>query len=107
MMRRWRWAALAGLIAMCLSEPSSLTGNPSVAYLAEHGEVERLQHPRASEIVIRRQPADTFHFLAGYLMWKASMVLLAGGGLYGWWRSRRRSQAADIKTALPDIGPSE
>jgi len=41
--------------------------------------------------------------LAGYWMWEASVVLLAGGGFYGWWRSSRQSQAGDIKTILPEI----
>ena len=50
------------------------------------------------------EPSGT---IAGYwLMSKASMVLLAGSGFYGWWRSRRQDQAGHIKTLLPGIDPS-
>ncbi len=41
--------------------------------------------------------SDFTGLLAGYWMWKTSMVLLAGGGFYGWWRSRRQGQAGNIK----------
>jgi hypothetical protein len=44
-------------------------------------------------------------FLAGYWMWVASMVLLAGGGLYGWWRSHHQGPAGHIKAALAEIDP--
>jgi serine/threonine protein kinase len=101
MMRRWRWAGFAGLIAMSLSDPSTLTGNPSAAYLAEDGEVARL----LSGNTIQKHASDIL--LAGYWMWKASMVLLAGGGFYGWWRSHREGRAEDIKTILPEIDPPQ
>jgi predicted Ser/Thr protein kinase len=96
---RWRWAAVAGLIAMSVSDPSTYTGNPSAAYLAEHGATE----PVRSGHTIQKHASDTL--LAGYWMWKASMVLLAGGGSYGWWRSRRQSQAGNLKTIVPEIDP--
>jgi predicted Ser/Thr protein kinase len=39
----------------------------------------------------------------GYQMYLASAVLLAASGFHGWWRSRRESQAATVKTAFPGI----
>jgi hypothetical protein len=79
LIRRSLWAGVIGLIAVPLALSVFFAGDVPV-YLV-----------------------DTF--LAGYWMWVASMVLLAGGGLYGWWRSRRQSRAGDIKTTLPEIGP--
>jgi hypothetical protein len=99
MARQWRWAAFAGLIAVVLGVPSRFTGHPSAAYLAEHDDSERL----LSGITVQKLPSPTL--LAGYGIWLASMVLLAGGGFYGWWSSRRQGQAKDFKTTLPEIKP--
>jgi hypothetical protein len=49
--------------------------------------------------------------LNGYLTWKASMVLLSAGGLYGWWRSRLQGLAGNpettlLKTDSPEPGSS-
>ena len=55
--------------------------------------------------IVRKEPSEIL--LAGYRMWRASMMLLAGDGLYGSWRSRRRGRAEDIKTILPEIDPPQ
>jgi predicted Ser/Thr protein kinase len=101
MMRGWRWAAFAGLIAMSVSDPSTLTGIPSAVYLLEYGESEHM----LSGNIMRKHASNTL--LAGFWMWKASMVLLAGGGLYGWWKSRRQGQAKDIKTNSLEFDPPQ
>ncbi len=105
MAHKWRSAAFAGLIAVLLGIPSSFTGNPSLAYLAEHADLaEHISLEHFSRLGL--QPP--YHpLLAGYWLWQASMVMLAGGGFYGWWRSSCQGQAGDIKTILPEIDPPQ
>jgi serine/threonine protein kinase len=79
LIRRSLWAGVIGLIAVPLALSVCFVGDVPV-YLV-----------------------DTF--LAGYWMWVASMVLLAGGGLYGWWRSRRQGPAGHTKAALSEMDP--
>jgi hypothetical protein len=80
LIRRWVWAGIIGLIAV------SFALSPLIA-----GSVPTGLSERGLEI--------------GYLMWWTSMVLLPGGGFYGWWRSRRQGRAKDMKTTLPEIEP--
>ena len=82
MTRRWFAASITGLIA---------TGSALCVQLVagRHGTSLRLR------------PLD----LPGYQMSLASVALLAGGGFYGWWRSRRGARAGDAKTTLPEVGP--
>ena len=81
MTRRWREAGLAGLIAILLA---------------------------LSLIFTAHVPSDMARIpQAGYRMWLASMIRLAGGGFYGWWVSGRGGRAAEIKTTLPEIDPPE
>jgi hypothetical protein len=77
MTHRWLAAGLAGLIAIGLALFASLT-NPLIW--------------------------DSLS-LAGQQAFLASLVLLTGGGFYGWWRARREARAKDIKPTLPEIPP--
>jgi hypothetical protein len=51
------------------------------------------------------QTSDLAH-PQGFATTRWALVLLAGGGIYGW-RSRRQARAGDLKTIVPEVDPPQ